>query len=654
MFIRSGLALLVALSLPTSARAAEWFVEGSIETSGDGSTARPFKKIGEAIDAMQGGDIVTVGNGVYHESLRLSKGGSQDQPSTIRAATGSRVIVSGFSKIGQWQPFREGVYATTVPDKVTNLYVGYRPQRIASSLDKADAWVPIVSSDVPGGIVDVGDQLNSLPAAAEIVSTPANVAAFVFFGRGNVFKIIPVDSIDSTRGRLAMNAKELRGLGANDRLTLCNHHLLIDRAGEWACESEGDKWKLYFMPGDADDLLRTQTVKQPRPLLTLGHWKDPQSDFRVEGIEFAGSGSSGLSAGKVQRLTVDRCIVHNHANSGVSVRNCQDIRVAHSIAFANHTGISIVSTQRGMVEQNEVLANYVDGIIVAGDISGKDAEPETHDVTLRQNYVHHHLLHGHPDNFQTYRGVHGIQFHDNLILLSGQGLMTEQTYGGELTNNVFFGTSARLVIFGHHSSNDWTVTHNTFGFGGWGSIGMDGKNYVISQNLFLNNVLNSESDFEGQDNLFLNDAEREQPIPGNLPHLQGIATDLDQCRDDRLALRGVDVQQSFRVGDQIEINGDGRIRTVTEVSPSGIDFSPALPVRPWRNTIVWNWRTQTDFSLAFSAVESDGVIGATLDAAAYRAGDFDGDGQRDLPEMSADLRSSIPEANDLVVLLHLP
>lgn len=45
---------------------------------------------------------------------------------------------------------------------------------------------------------------------------------------------------------------------------------------------------------------------------------------------------------------------------------------------------------------------------------------------------------------------------------------------------------------------------------------------------------------------------------------------------------------------------------------------------------------------------------STLRAAAYRLGDFDGDGKTDIPKMAADLETAKPSANDPIVLLTLP
>ncbi len=693
---RFAVMLLAVTATAASATSAEWIVDVAAAAGGNGSAERPFQRIADGLQAMNGGDTVTVCQGTYRESLSMDKGGTRNQPSTLRAAEGQRVIISGFETIEGWTELRDGIYTTTVDGDVKNLYVGYVAQRIASSLDQPAAWADVRSSDQEAGRLVLDSLFSKLPSAATIAAHPANVCAFVFFQRANTYSIVPLLAVDASEDVLTVvDSKSIRGLGGKDRLTLCNHQALIDRPGEWACEAMGDRSKLYFMPASPDDLQYTQTISQPRALLSVGHWRDPQADFCIEGLELAGSQAAGIQMGKVTHATVANCILHNHRRNGLFVRNCQDIRIANCIAFANWTGLSVASSQNVVVEQNEVMANYMDGIVVAGDVSGRDAEPETHSVVVRGNYVHHHLLHGHPDNFQTYRGVHDIRYEDNLVVLAGQSLMTEETYGGKLINNVFLGAGARLIIFGHGNSHNWQVTNNTLGFGGWGGIGMDGERYIIASNIFLNNVLGRERDYTGDHNLLWNPdpaaeilrvvrpswrgftdvapyaeqtqqdqhSRRADPLLMNVPVCQAVATDLDKCSADRLELRGGNAEGLFKLGEHIEINGDGVDRKVTETSDTHICFSPPLAVRPWRITLIWNWGERTDFALDFtprpgSPANTMGLeplhVGARLDAAAYRAGDFDGDGRRDLPIMADDLQAGIPLANDPVVLLELP
>ena len=194
-------AWLTALLMTTaSGWAAEWYVDASAAADGNGSAERPFRKIAEGLKAMQGGDIVTVRQGVYHETLSLSKGGSRGRPSTLRAAPGHRVIISGFTPVHGWTEAGPGVYTTTVDGQVKDLYVGYVPQRIASSLDQQDAWADVIAADLQTGRLTVGDGDASLPSAAQLVDHLAGACIFMFFQRGNFFRTVPVQA---TRARTA-------------------------------------------------------------------------------------------------------------------------------------------------------------------------------------------------------------------------------------------------------------------------------------------------------------------------------------------------------------------------------------------------------------------------------------------------------------------
>jgi hypothetical protein len=239
--IRFLITWLVVMSVAAgSATAMEWFVDGSAAAGGDGSADQPFQKISDGLKAMQGGDVVTVRQAIYHETLSLTRGGSKTQPSTLRSAAGERVIVSGFAPIGGWTKDREGVYTTTVDGPVKDLFVGYTAQRIASSLDRDGAWAPVSGVDQPTGRVTVGDAYAHLPGAVQIAADKADACVFMYYQRGNFFRTIPIRTVDAGKGELVVESKPLRGAGGRDRVTLCNHPSLIDRPGEWACQTIGD------------------------------------------------------------------------------------------------------------------------------------------------------------------------------------------------------------------------------------------------------------------------------------------------------------------------------------------------------------------------------------------------------------------------------
>src|SRR5215510_8577225 len=79
-----GIAVLSA-ALCSPAGATEWFVAAG-SMGGNGTKADPFGKIEEGLSAAQPGDTVTVGGGVYSESLRTVRGGTSSLPIRLRAS----------------------------------------------------------------------------------------------------------------------------------------------------------------------------------------------------------------------------------------------------------------------------------------------------------------------------------------------------------------------------------------------------------------------------------------------------------------------------------------------------------------------------------------------------------------------------------------
>ena len=100
----------------------------------------------------------------------------------------------------------------------------------------------------------------------------------------------------------------------------------------------------------------------------------------------------------------------------------------------------------------------------------------------------------------------------------------------------------------------------------------------------------------------------------------------------------------FEVGDNIETNFDGVVRTVTakgsDSHGSYLEYSPPHDEVLEHGGVVANWKTKTDFSLdlrvqagspAIGGGQGGGDIGCDLNMQEFRQGDFNGDGQRDVP-----------------------
>lgn len=694
---RIKLITLGLLILTTPVFAAELFVKADHPNGGDGSAARPFARIGDAVKAARGGDTITLSAGIYRESILLDKSGNKDRPTTLRAAQGQRVILSGFEPVSGWQPFRDHIVTTVVDGPVEELFAGLVTQPVARWPGTHKPWRYLNNIKAGDGTMLDRDGLASEPAIKEIAAKPAAARIYLYMARGNFFRDVPLTRLDLSTSQFATDQlKTLAGLtGDKNRYQITNHVSLITQPGQWACESAGEKkTRIYYWPPRPDDLKSTQVRRSPY-LLRVGGYSGTGSHFRVEGLEVTGSAGPGIEILRAQHVEVTRCLVHHNSGTGITARRSGNLNLSKNISSANGGGISVASSHDVVVSRNEIALNSVDGLVIAGNVSGKpDGEPTTSNVLVKQNYIHGHLLLSHPDNMQTYRGVEKIIIEDNVFLWGGQGLMTEETNHGILRNNVIFGTGAVAVIFGHANASDWVIEGNTIGLGGWGALSLTAKNYQIHRNIFYHNPISLGETITSNHNLFTVVSQAQGVGIVSKPKWKRLATPADvaaatgQDRNSLLAdpgfrnaparqvpalwsdentLSRLFVRQSnvatptegFAVGDQIEIDGDQVLRRVTAVDDKSISFDPPLPQLPLRSALIWNWKKATsaipDLRPRDPKVtgSSDGkTIGSTLDIPSYRKGDFDGDGQRDLPEVPTEVQSAWPSPTAIVLPFH--
>ncbi len=676
-----SLILVLILALPAHPR--ELHVDDSTTIDGDGSVSAPLKTISQAVKQAEPQDTIVVHGGIYHESISLGSG------LTLRAAAEQRVVISGFSPISGWKPYRAQIYSTTVKWPAVDLFVGSRAQPLATYPSIGSGWSQITSIDSDKRQV-TDTALAGAPMLDKLSKPKPTGYVFVHQKRGNYFRRYPIRAANSQTGTLTLAATPKLTAQAKDRYLMCGSQAFINGPGQWAYERlDNVTTRLYFWPERPADLERTQSRRASRPLVQIGHWKTLQSAIRFEGIEVTGSRTNGIQIRNAEDVTIERCIIHDNAQSGLSARPASQLIIRHCIAYGNKTGIVVASSNNVIVEENEVANNWVDGIVIAGDVSGRGLIHTTRNVVVRGNYVHHHLFLSHPDNCQTYRGVSNLRLERNLFLWAGQGLMTEQTSQSELIGNVMLGTAAVTVIFGHGSSNQWTLTNNTIGFGGWGALNMSGHDYQLHRNILLANTLSCGKGYQGDYNLVWpgrddwpfaitsppwkshdsvaeftdktgqdKHSRKAPPKLKNVPMSQAMLADVVRSTADRLYIRSNDrkhVTAGFSAGDHIEINGDGIVRRITQVDENSIAFQPALPRRPFRQAVIWNWGDRTDFQLDIrpsndSPVQQmkDGqtTVGSDLNAQAMMRGDFNGDGIRDLPTLPKDLQQAWPDPNN--------
>jgi hypothetical protein len=147
-----------------------------------------------------------------------------------------------------------------------------------------------------------------------------------------------------------------------------------------------------------------------------------------------------------------------------------------------------------------------------------------------------------------------------------------------------------------------------------------------------------------------------------LANLPGFAVTVDGMGVSTRSVLKIPADQNnkrFYVGDIVEVNGDGIQRTVTATNSTTITISPQLPEAPFRESMVFNWETNTNFQLDSRPTASTSKIngeapGSSINISAYQMGDSDGDGQRDLPAIPASAMEAWPDPNVYVYPFNKP
>lgn len=681
----------VGLIMTQVSPAAEKWVDQSAAPGGTGSSNAPFQTISAAITASAVGDTVTVRNGIYRERVNL-KSGLPGQPFTLQSApgnAGTNVVISGFRPVTGWQLYSGQIYTTTVNIAARDLYVGFAPQRLSRYPDTTQPWYQIASFD-----------------GTQTIITTTNMPVVSLAGTNGF--IFGIESTSSRESHLLV-ASVNPGLNIitlispdtyfniGDSFLLCNDPSLINQPGEWAYEPNGTNTTLYFWPQQTSDLSQTQSsdANVPGPV-----YIDGCTNVLVRGIEITGNARSGYGAvhitGGSRYVTVANCVVHDNRVNGIYARGCANITVSRCVVVRSDHGIVFSGVHKGLIEECEVAFNYGDGINVVGDPSSKTPEFRYADqVTVRRNYIHHHLYLEHPDNTQIYSGVKRFHFEDNVSMFCGQAMMTQECDTDlAMTGNAFFAIASN-IFQGHTDSWNWALWGNLFGFAGWSYASMPGQDFRFYENIIYGGGHSTGLQYQGDRNVIwlAGKSGNVVTVTSNAVYKTGYSTlaayvaastqDIHSVQaDPRLInvpisqgymsrpLQGTvsnqfisttpsgNVLLTLATNDLIEVNGDRVTRTVTKITTNSIYFTPSLPALPFREGygLVWRWGTNTNSQLdtrpgltgsAAGLSSRGGLAGSSLVVSNFQAGDFNGDGTRDLPPVPPALQAVWPDPNDM-------
>jgi len=426
-------------------------------------------------------------------------------------------------------------------------------------------------------------------------------------------------------------------------------------------------------------------------------WADKVGHIGIDGLEAAYAEGSGFGAEAKggHHIAIQNCVSHHNSWAGPGagfsiIDETSNVVIRRSISCRNaHHGIQLGWKNTDcLVEENMVFSNFVDGITI-----GWYAD----NVRVVRNVVHDQWAEEHPDGFQTFRGVDHLELDSNLFLNTGQFSQIENTWNARFINNMWVGAhqnglapSPRTAPKGKDAQDifegcsKFLIDHNTLALIGQSTLSLCAESKFVNCVVFpgkpggglIGGVAKWQSDYNlywdgtGSSSRYVwpdtpgkrfveyqkltgQDAHSKEAEPKfrNAPVLFRMAdpkkspwhrADLNENTAAKLWLDHM-ARSEFAAGDFVEVNFDGVKRTVKESGDGYIVVDPPLAARPQTpDFVVANWKKVENFALDLRLAEGspgkgaagDGKdIGSSVEIQAYLKGDFNGDGNRELPPL---------------------
>jgi hypothetical protein len=649
-----------------------------------GTAALPWRTIDYAVGAVTAGDVICVREGIYRESVTPSVSGVEGQPITLMGYPGERVVISGADELTGWTQ-ADATIARNNPNAASIFYVDipWKPTRLVQ--DEVD--LAVARTPLSGWWLAEGGTTNTLVDTVNLKQPNDywnGATIFVEHLDGGVQWTREVSDYNFDTGTLTINGVWYSTMVADpgDRYYLSNKVELINSPGQWVAEDiGGGMYRLFVWPsgGGTPAGHMMEASRCGRFLIEYG----AQSYWIFDNFEVRNGTSMGFgswSSACQGHIVLQNCVFHHNDYIAISNGHNDYGTIRRNLVVYNGYGIANGAASNVLIEENEVGWNQVDGVLTTGPGGTEWAE----NVTLRRNYIHDHFLWGHPDNCQSYSNIRNLLIEDNFIIHAGQGYMMEATEDGIIRGNTIVGSAAVMIIYGNGNVENMTCENNTLCYSGYSVVSMAGRDgyhfknnivvrgapysvwgfwyeadlpsiYTSDYNLFWlgpgltgNPVAwpnsatfaayqtNSGQDTNSQfaDPLFVN-------APAYFSNLDGNMQDL--FTNTRVYLAASEMPR-FLVGDHVEIDWDGVDRVITNVSlaENWIEFTPGDPQFAMKASQITNWKDNRDFTLNFTlqpgspasgAADDGGDLGSMINTQQFAAGDFNGDGRRDIPVM---------------------
>ena len=659
-----------------------------------GSADAPLKSIQKGVDLAGPGDTVTVKAGIYREKVVFRTAGTADQRITLRRAPGERVLLNGALEVRGWKPISaaEGrgnpqfsnihVAELELPE-IEKLDDKYRKFMIPNVVFEDGR--PLRVSRFPAGsrerlALTGGDKSHVVDD--KTLNQPAG------FWDGGILTVRHAKSTNYDRALIASYAPDKHELTSAvegkeetdikaDSYWVTTLVSIIAEPGMWAIDTSKKPFRLYLWPHAGEDPNKHQ-IEVTRLSPAGISWEKTAKFITIDGFEVChfdkfgiGNESSGGSDIEIFNCVSFHNIALGRASGGMVLSGVSNALIKNNVCTANfQDGIELEGCKNIQMIGNDIYGNLTDGVKVAWHSSN---------ILFKQNFVHKQWGFFHPDGFQTFSGVTDLTLDSNAFLDVGQGWQCEGTKRVKLFNNIWVGTHHSGLSLSMRDStagqkffpcSEFTMDGNTFAFPGYGLMGQS-QSDTLSNNIFHYGKGGGGSmyggtfpwtedycifshygpkpimwdgkyvTFEEYRKLSNNGAHSFAGEPGfiNAPARYTALKTKNVGKNTKTKFHIEISPKEFAVGDHVELNWDGVVRKVTEVGDEYIAIDPGTD-KPNEMDVIANWKDKKDFTLDMRLAKDsvgkgkgkDGRdIGSLIDLQAYKAGDFDGDGKRDVP-----------------------
>lgn len=390
------LTLLLLSATTCWAQGADYYVASKGSDANAGTLEKPFQTIGHAAQLMQPGDTCWIREGMYRESIKLTRSGQKEKPMTFARYKNERVIIDGSDAvIGPWFKDETGIWKTKFnsTSPIETVFCGGRMMMEArwpncsweENWNAEQKWA-LTGKDSKLGVIE----------SPEIASSNLDLSGGLLYlklSKGNNCFTRSITGHRAGSKSLEYDKTGIEGRAWNEdsmperikKFGLEKNRFFVvakgalDAAGEWWLDSKNSEL-LFIPPGDigGDPNQLDVTVKSR----VAGFEAEDVSDIIIEGIEFRGC-----------NLRLDECRRN-------VIRNCRFLYPSTPRIFPD--GKIALEMQKNLRVNGE--DNVLERLLIQWAVDGA-LEVEGSGNVIENCIVHDSNLHGrHPGPAISVRG----------------------------------------------------------------------------------------------------------------------------------------------------------------------------------------------------------------------------------------------------------